>query len=168
MSLLSESVTTVSEFQTLETGEFRVADLVAVEEGVNFVHLTGVCTPTALTTNYLLLDSTGKTLNLKELLILEVYISSNPSLVADASVDFTLVGLTEDLSSYAEYTFPSIAPKATSINGKFYQNIGYSTSSSSADYVKNYPYPIPGIRPTGSGTITSGSVIVTFRCASFS
>ena len=168
MSLLSESVTIVSEFQTVVSQEYKIADNAYVDDGVNFFFVSGTCTPTDLNTNYILLDEKGDALDLKNVLVLEVYMKSGPLVDASSTVTFTLVGLLEDLSNYEPYYFPSITTDAPSINGKFYQNVGYSTLSASGDYFKNYPYPIPAVRPSGTGTITSGSITVIFRCASFS
>ena len=168
MSLLSESVTIVSEFQTVVSHEYKVADNAIIDGGVNFFFVIGTCTPTDLDINYILLDEKGDALNLQNVLIMEVYMKSSPLLDASPTVTFTLVGLLEDLSNYEPYSSPSITTDAPSINGKFYQNIGYGNQSASGDYFKNYPYPIPAVRPSGSGTINSGSITVTFRCASFS
>lgn len=135
------------------TQHIELGSQASILNGVNYVFLSGKCTPRAVDTTYLLLDNKGKPLNVKSLLLMKVYISSDPPLDATSTVSYTLVGFTEDLSSYTEY-LPFIQPNSVGINLKYYQNIAFGNISASDDYVKNYSHPIPAILVEGPGTVT--------------
>lgn len=171
MSLLSETYATVLQYNNIANTELRLGNPAVVVNGLNYVTIVGKVTPTQVETNYPLLDvNTGKRINLKALglLLNNVLMESgaNDPLVVDPplSVNFNLVGLLPDLSDYNQ--FDNAYTDADSINAKFFAEV---SDQSTAGNIVIDEYPIVGVRPTdqGSGSIVSGSLVVTLNCVQF-
>jgi hypothetical protein len=170
MSLLSEKVATVLDFQDVNDSSIHLGTNSVVLPGVNYFTLQGLCSPSAFNTNYLLLDAKGGQLDLQDVIVLSLEISSEP----DVSVSspnpalFSVIGLTANLGAFVNYSPGATNMTLAQVNNKQYVNVVNGKSGAGVSYVNNENYPVPGLRVSpGPGTITSGIISVIFYCASF-
>lgn len=165
MSLLSETVKSVVQYAAVSNTQFSIAPEAIVETGVNYNFYTLKCNPTAIDTNFVLLDvETNEPVYLKNTIVTNVIFSSGPELVADNNTYFDLIGLTQDFSSYV-YWGP--APNANDCNDGYIYELADSYTSASTDYTGNNEYPIPGIRPYGGTNPPSGTIVVKIQVARY-
>ena len=77
MSLLSETVNTVLQYNNVVNSTVRLGNPLLIDGGINYLTFVGKATPTEFYTVYPLLDvRTGKTINLKGLLVNNIVMES--------------------------------------------------------------------------------------------
>lgn len=167
MSLLSEVSATVLQYQNL-SNSVVLSNTAVVPAGITNLTLVGKTTPTSVPGIYPLLDViTGERLDITGLIVNNVLMESgadgpvvvNPPL----SVNFDLVAATPDLSSYTGYSGAPTITDEQGVNEKFF----VETCDGSCTIEPGYPVPAIRTETSSSGTIVSGSVVVTFNCISF-
>jgi hypothetical protein len=170
MSLLSEKVATVLDFDTIYDSTIYLGVDSIISPGVNYVTLQGFCAPSAFNTNYVLVDELGNQLDLENVIVLSLEVSSNPNVTVSSPNPalFTVIGLTSNLGASVNYSPAATNITVSQVNNQHYVNVMDGKSGSGVSYVNNVNYPIPGLRVSpGPGTIDSGVISVTFYCAIF-
>ena len=171
MSLLSENVSTIASFEQVVNTVVQLGPETVISPGVNFVTLTGSCTPNALNTNFVLLDTNSDPLNLQNYIILSITVSSNPPVVVTKTTPtdilFEVVGLNYPaLTGYTVYWNGTANMTASEINSKRFSITVLTKGGPGPGELNNLNYPVPAIRATnGPGTIDSGTIYVSFHCA---
>ena len=170
MSLLSETVSTVASFQAVSNSTIVLGPETVIRQGVNFLTLTGSCTPNALDTNFILLDDNGDRLDLSDYVVMSITISSDPPLVVTETTPtpilFDVVGLDYPLTSLKTYWPQAGDLTVAQINDKRFTVTLNGSGGTGPSEFDNFQYPIPAIRPfDGPGTINSGTIFVSFQCA---
>ena len=170
MSLLSEKVATVLDFQDVSDSTIYLRADSVVLPGVNNFTLQGFCSPSAFNTNYLLLDANSDQLDLQDVIVLSLEVSSEPdvSITSPNPALFSVIGLSTNLGAYVNYSPGATNMTLAQVNNKQYVNVVNGKSGAGVSYVNNENYPVPGLRVgPGPGSIDSGIISVIFYCASF-
>ena len=163
MSLLSEVVSTVTQFQESTTGTLTTPDLVYM--GVHYVTFTGKVTQTASGVHSQVLDvNTNEPINLKGTIVTEIFIQSQHLLVYnnDHLTQFQIGGSTvEDVTDFKAFGFGLIL--ASLINDKKFFQYDFTIGGGDFD-----DYPVLTLfQENLGGVVTSGVIYVTVKCAVF-
>lgn len=159
MSLQSEKTTTVLSLQNIASTQVLLSDNTLFTDSVNSVLKRGICKPRVPYEPSMVIDlETGTPINGAGLMLGTVRMEALEPIEATSPFNMPLYsyGTPQGTGSYANY---SISPTAQEINDKFFTLI--TNSYSTVQETSNAPYF--ALLPDGSGTIQSGTILVTIE-----
>jgi hypothetical protein len=166
MSLLSETVATVGQYNNLVTNNYHMNEQTVVGGGVTFATLTGVCTPRGNGFFQVTNVTNGLPLETSNVILLRLFMTADPPLEVDnPGVYIGVEGFPPQYINNLELAYDesdSILDAgsfyASEINGKVYDETAYS-------YIwENYYFPMIGIS-VQNGNVTAGTIHLQFQIA---